>query len=161
MKCRAAQGLISAERDGSLSADERTALEAHVAGCSECSRAREALTAAAAAWRTTDRAVSAPDVERAWQDIRREIRAGRPRETRPAGAWWMRALWAGVPAVGAAAVALVVFTGRPKPVDPAVAPASWAQFVQVDASDSAPVVTVDESSGWVVVWTGDAGGGHS
>jgi anti-sigma factor RsiW len=161
MKCRAALRLISAERDGALATDERAALEAHVAGCAECSRAREALAAAAAAWTKADRAVPTPDVERAWHDIRREIRAGRGRDARPAGAWWMRALWAGVPAIGAAAVALVVFTGRPKPVDPAVAAASWAQFVQVDASDSAPVVTVDEASGWVVVWTGDAGGGHS
>lgn len=160
MNCRAAQRLISAERDGVLSRGERTALEAHVAGCAECTRAREALAAAAAAWTKVDRSVPTPDVERAWQDIRRAIRTDGGRETRPAGAWWMRALWAGVPAVGAAVVALMVFSG-PKPVAPDVAAASWDQFVEVDEASSNAVVFVDETSGWVVVWAGESDGGQT
>lgn len=159
MNCRAAQRLISAERDGALPLEERAALEAHVAGCADCRQTREALAAATEAWTRADRAVETPDVERAWQDIRREIRVGG--HARGARTWWVRAVCAGVPLVAAAAVALVVFTGRHKSDDPEVAAASWAQFVQVDAADAAPVVTVDESSGWVVVWTDDSGGGRS
>lgn len=162
MNCRAAQRLISAERDGALPPGERAALETHVTGCPECSRAREALAAAATAWSATDRSVPTPDVERAWQDIRREIRSGAGRsEQRARPVWWMRMLWAGVPAVAAAALAVVVFTRGPKPADFETRAASWAQFVQVDASEAAPVITVDESSGWVVVWTDDSGDGRS
>lgn len=161
MNCRAAQRLISAERDGVLSPGERTALEAHVAGCRECSRAREALAAAAAAWTKTDRSVPTPDVERAWQDIRREMRADSGCAASSGTAWWVRALWAGVPAVGAAAVALMVFTGRSKPMDIETAAASWTQFVEVDETASDAVVFVDETSGWVVVWAGESDGGQT
>lgn len=161
MNCRTAQRLISAERDGVLSLSERTSLEAHVAGCAACSRAREALATAAAAWIGADRTVKTPDVERAWQDIRREMRASQERKTRPALSWWARALWAGVPAVGAAAVALMVFNGRPGPVDPEAAAATWAEFVEVDGTASDAVVFVDETSGWVVVWAGEPDGGQT
>ncbi|MBE2214738.1 MAG: zf-HC2 domain-containing protein [Opitutaceae bacterium] len=161
MNCRAAQRLISAERDGALSSRERASLEAHVAGCPECTRARASLAAAATAWKSADQHVATPDVERAWMDIRREIRRGRDYETRAGAGWWLRALRVGLPVAGVAAVALTVFLGRPRPVEAESTAASWAQFVQVDAADAAPVITVDESSGWVVVWTEDAGGGHS
>jgi len=161
MNCRAAQRLISAERDGALSPGERTVLEAHVAGCAACSQARQALAAAAAAWTRADQAVKTPDVERAWQDIRRARRADSGREARPAVAWWSRALWAGVPAVGAAAVALMVFSGGPKPAHPESTAASWAQFVEFDDSAAAPVIYVDEASGWVVVWAGESNGGNT
>jgi len=161
MQCRAAQRLISAERDGALSSGERTALEAHVAGCPACSRAREALATAAVAWREADQAVPAPDAELAWQDIRRRLRTDGGREGGRSPAWWTRLLWAGVPAAAAAALALTVFTSRPPAVDEPMTAASWAQFVQVDAAAAAPVVTVDESSGWVVVWTGESDGGQT
>ena len=162
MKCRAAQRLISAERDERLPASERAALEAHVAGCAPCRADRESLAAAAAAWATHDRAVAPPDVEQAWRDIRRGMRQAGP-DSRPVHRpWWMRTLWTAVPALGAAAVALVVWIRGPKPVtDPEAAMASWAQFVEVNASVGAPVVIVDEASGWVVVWAAETDGGQS
>jgi len=161
MKCRAAQRLISAERDGALSSGERSALDAHVAGCARCAHDREVLASAAEAWKSADRAVRSPDVERAWQDIRREMRGAVAGGTRAGASGWLSALRIGLPVAGAAAVALAVFLARPGPADFETTAASWAQFVQVDAADAVPVVTVDESSGWVVVWTGDDGGGHS
>jgi predicted anti-sigma-YlaC factor YlaD len=162
MNCRAAERLISAERDGTLSPTERAALEAHVAGCATCRQARETLATAAASWRARDAAVATPDPERAWHDIRRQMRGGgavaRPVRAR----WWVRALWTGVPTLGAAALALVVWTrGRLPVVDPEVAAASWAQFVEVDGSTSAATVMIDDASGWVVVWAGEAEGTQS
>lgn len=58
-------------------------------------------------------------------------------------------------------VALVVWSGRPNPVDPAANAASWSRFVEVDSSDTAPVVVIDDASGWVVVWAGEPDGNQS
>lgn len=162
MHCRAAQRLISAERDGRLAASERAALDGHVAGCSACRAARASLAAAASAWVARDRAIPTPDSERAWQDIRRSMRQAESAASGARRAWWMRPLWAAVPALGAVAVALVVWTGGPgRATDPDAGMASWSQFVEVNASVGAPVVIVDEASGWVVVWATEADGGQS
>lgn len=161
MDCRAAQHLISAERDRTLPAGERASLEAHVAVCPTCRQAREVLAASAAAWQRADRAAAIPPVETAWHDIRRAIRNSAPAGRR-ASSWWMRAVWAGVPALGAAALAMVVWMRPVQPKDDlATVAASWSQFVEVDASVTPPVVTVDESSGWVIVWAGDSDAGKS
>ncbi len=162
MNCRAAERLMSAERDGTLSPTERVALEAHVAGCASCHQAREAIAAAAASWRARDARIATPDVERAWHAIRRQMRADEAAPKSTAARWWMRALWTGIPAVGAAALALVVWSrGRLPVVDPETAAASWAQFVEVDGGSSTPTVMIDEASGWVVVWAGEFDGTQS
>lgn len=164
MDCRSAQRLISAERDGALSQGERASLQAHVETCNACARARADLAAAADAWRTANSAVAVPDAERAWQNVRREIRRRAGGGQRTGWGWWPRILLGGVPALGAAALAAFVWM-RPTqpPVDLAASgPASWARFVEVDATAGTPVVIVDEASGWVVVWAGeDAGDGQT
>src|SRR4051812_41982541 len=90
MNCRAAQRLLSAERDRTLGNPERADLEAHLAECSGCRHARLVVAAAVDSWRSSTAQVIAPDPDRVWQDIRREIRTAAPAEKRrlPAFARW-------------------------------------------------------------------------
>lgn len=146
-----------------LPVDGRAALEAHVAGCADCRQAREALAAAAAAWKSADAAAGKLDVEKAWHAIRREIRAQETPSARRRASWMTRALWAGVPMAAAAAVAVAVWSGTPSPIgdSPALASASWAQYVEVNDAAATPVVFVDQASGWVVVWASESEGGQT
>lgn len=163
MNCHSAQPLLSAERDGALPPQERAGLEAHVAGCAECQRFQGAVAKAGEGLRVAAARVKVPDEERAWQDIHREIRAGRPAAAK---AWWNLGRWT-LP-VGAAAAALAVV---------AVMAPNWmaddaAQVVQVAQADRAQVaraefvdvgneassmVYVDDKSGWLVVWATPTG----
>jgi hypothetical protein len=160
MHCRSAHRLISAERDRAISARERTALEAHLAGCAPCRLARENLAAAASAWKVADRATTAPDAEQAWRAIRHEIRAENAGGKSRGQSWSVRALWAGVPIAAAAAIALVVGFPGPDSTPPGAAPSieSWTQFVAVEHAASAPVIFFDQESGWTVVWASDPEG---
>lgn len=164
MNCRSAQPLLSAERDGALSPHERAGLEAHVAGCAECQRFQAAVAKAGGGLRVAAARVKVPDEERAWQDIHREIRAGRPAAAK---AWWNLGRWT-LP-VGAAAAALAVvavitpnWTGDDAAQEttqvarvgqPQVA---RAEFVEV-GNDASSMVYVDDKSGWLVVWATPTG----
>lgn len=92
--------------------------------------------------------VKVPDEERAWQDIHREIRAGRAGGAR-AGLKWGR--WA-LP-FGAAATLALVAVLLPNGSDPdgAQAAGARAEFVEV-SGDASSMVYVDDKSGWLVVW---------
>ena len=65
MNCRAAQRLLSAERDGALAPRERASLDGHVVACAACRRFRATLTEAAASFRATAARMTVPDAERA------------------------------------------------------------------------------------------------
>ena len=160
MNCRAAQRLISAERDRALRVDEQASLEAHTAGCVACRQARQDLAAAAVEWRKVHQAARVPDVESAWLDIRREIRRGGGSQAqggRPT-VWWGRALWAGLPTAAAAALVALVFLNRPAPSGDS---ALGDRVVEVEESGTTPVVIFDEVSGVVVVWAGTVDGSQS
>ena len=149
MNCRAAQRLLSADRDGALAPPERAGLDEHVLACAECRQFQVMLSAAAADLKAAAAQVKVPDEERAWQDIHRAIRAGRPTATR---SWWAPVRWA-LP-IGAAAALAAVVAFVPIGGDDEAAPAAAvarAEFVEVP-NNSSSVVYVDDQSGWLVVW---------
>lgn len=152
MNCRAAQRLLSADRDDTLASSERAALEAHVAGCADCRRERAVVAGAVESWRAASKRVAIPDSERAWQDIRREIRTTGPTnspEHRGLPRWVF-------PAVVAAALVFAA-TLAPRWLSDAGPPATnrleiaRADFVET-ASDTSSMVYVDDKSGWLVIW---------
>lgn len=152
MNCRAAQRLMSAERDGALATGERADLESHLAGCADCRQARAAVAGAINRWRATQAKVAVPDSERAWQDIRREIRRGAPADApgvRPFPRWAL--------ATGAAAAVIVAvafgprWSGGPVNAEEPRAAIARADFVET-AGNSSSMVYVDDKSGWLVVW---------
>jgi len=154
MNCRNAQRLLSAERDGALADSKRIDLEAHVGACAECRQARFALAEAVEHWRGTTGRVLSPDPERAWQDIRREIR----RNESPSAAQKekTRLLRWGVPT---GAVAALIFAaalgahwlGTSIPEASTHLNVARADFVET-ASGTSSMVYVDDKSGWLVVW---------
>jgi predicted anti-sigma-YlaC factor YlaD len=155
MNCRAAQRLLSADRDGALDTLERAGLDEHVAACAECRQFRVTLEVAAAELKTAATRVTVPDEDRAWQDIHREIRAGRPVAAR---SWWAPVRWA-LPLGAAALFAVVAFVPMDRDDDGPPAAVARAEFVEVP-NNSSSVVYVDDKSGWLVVWAAaDATGG--
>lgn len=147
MNCRAAQRLLSAERDGALPPGERVALTEHVAGCAECRQFQALLEASQGELSAAAARVVVPDEERAWQDIRRELRADRPAAMRP---WWSLGRWA-LPLGAAAALAAVAVVGPSWTDDDGPQAVARAEFVEV-SGDASSVVYVDDKSGWLVVW---------
>lgn len=150
MNCRDVQRLLSAERDGALTAPGRADLAGHMAECADCRQFQALLIETGESLRRAEARVQVPDEERAWQDIRREIRVIRPAK---AGAWWRPLRWA-VPLGAAAAAAIVAWL--PGDDEFAVQSVARAEFVEVP-NDASSVVYVDDKSGWLVVWA-DGGG---
>ena len=154
MNCRSAQRLMSSERDGALPAAERADLAAHVAACASCQRARASVAAAVDEWRSSSARIAVPDVERAWQDIRREIRTSAPSKART---WWGLPRWT-LPLAAAAGLIVAATVMVPPWLAPSEPPQKTARletaradFVEV-ANNSSSVVYVDDKSGWLVVW---------
>ncbi len=147
MNCHSAQRLLSAERDGALATGERAGLAAHVAGCAECRQFQAKCVEAIEGLKAAATRVAVPDEERAWQDIRRELRAARPTAAR---AWWNLGRWA-LPLGAAAALAAVAVIGPSWTDDDGPQTVARAEFVEV-SGDASSVVYVDDKSGWLVVW---------
>jgi len=150
MNCRAAQRLLSADRDGALAPPERAGLDEHVRACAGCRQFQVTLAEAAADLQAAAAQVKVPYEERAWQDIHRAIRAGRPTATR---SWWAPVRWALPIGAAAALAAVVAFVpiGGDDEAAPAPAAVARAEFVEVP-NNSSSVVYVDDQSGWLVVW---------
>jgi anti-sigma factor RsiW len=153
MNCHSAQRLLSAERDGQLPPGECTGLAAHVAGCAECRQFEAALRDAGEELKTAAGRVSVPDEERAWHDIRRELRA----PAAASRAWWQLGRWA-LPLGAAAALAAVAVIGPSWTDEEGPQLVARAEFVEV-AGDAASMVYVDDKSGWLVVWASAEPGG--
>jgi len=147
MNCRAAQRLVSAERDGVLAARERADLAAHLVSCAECRRFQATLGETGRRLREAAARVTVPDEERAWHDIRREIRAA---DTLAPRAWWGLGRWA-LPLGAAAALAVVALVVPPWGGEEARPTVARAEFVEVPG-DASSVVYIDDKSGWLVVW---------
>jgi anti-sigma factor RsiW len=152
MNCRDAERQIFAERDGALDHSQRAALDEHLAHCTGCRGTRNQLAAAIESWRTTTQAVVAPDSAREWEALRRQLRGGVPAVERPTRRRNVIP-WLALPVGAAAAIALALFVNRPQPATPEPRPV--ARAVEVSAGDGS-VVFVDDKSGWVVIWEGDA-----
>ncbi|MDO8540394.1 MAG: zf-HC2 domain-containing protein [Opitutaceae bacterium] len=155
MNCHEAERQIFAERDGALGTDQRAALAQHVAGCATCRRTRDGLEAAIALWRSESQAAPVPDSERAWQDLRRELRQARAPAT---NRHWLA--WVGAPLAAAAAIAVAFYVNTPRadsgaPVHRASREVARAEYVEVPNRNASTVVFVDEKSGWLVVMASD------
>lgn len=152
MTCSAAQRRLSTERDGTLPSSERAALASHLAECSDCRQAQAALTAVVEHWRTATKHVAVPDSQRAWQDIRREIRATSSPQRQGLPRW----------ALPATATAVLLFAAtlaprwlhQAKPPTAAGVEIARADFVET-ANDTSSMVYVDDKSGWLVIWAVD------
>lgn|GEM_PF-495769 len=177
MNCRQAQDELLAARDISHGAAGSGALTAHVQGCSDCQAIQQQLLAATAAWQETEANITIPDAQQEWHAVRRRLR--RDQSTGKATAWWRRPLPYAAPLAAAAAVALVIWTGREPPSSNGVGapePTSeiaqidddlWAEFadhfayaanveyVETDNEDASPFVYVDDESGWLIVWASE------
>jgi anti-sigma factor RsiW len=168
MNCHDAESLMFAESDGALNEDKRTVLEAHVASCKSCSQLRHAIAATSRHLRDSAEAVSVPDADSEWREIRRRIQ-----KAEPAAPVWARLLPAlGIPLAAAAALA-IAFLAAPQwfertggadsaELAPETAQIAWephAEFVEIPGSDDSMVVYLDEPSGWLVVWAVDPGDG--
>ena len=157
MNCHSAQRLMSAERDGALAHSERATLASHVATCGECRQKQTAWAAAGEQLRTANARVAVPDPERAWQDIRREIRIT---ASAGSGALEKRLVPRWTFPVAAAATLAIAATLAPRWFGDAAtenrAPLAVARadFVET-ATDTSSMVYVDDKSGWLVVWAVD------
>ena len=146
MNCHSAQRLLSAEQEGALADGARAELAAHVAHCAGCHQFRVTLGEASESLRIAAARVTVPDEERAWQDVRRELRAARSTDGRR---WWGAVRWA-LP-LGAAAGIAFIQLGPTGDEQSAVRMVARADFVEV-SGDASSVVYVDDKSGWLVVW---------
>ena len=173
MNCRHAQNELLAARDTPSGAASSSALTEHLQGCPDCQALQQQLAAATTAWRETEAQVIVPDAQQEWHAVRRRLRQNESAGTTTA--WWRRTLQYTAPLAAAAAVALVVWTGRQDPAaTPLVTPNAtievaqtedpWAEFadhfayaanveyVETENDEASPFVYVDDESGWLIVW---------
>ena len=149
MNCRAATHLLAAERDAPLPASEQAGLERHLAACPECARVRVDLAAAADAWRQTTARVTPPSPAAEWRELRASLHAAPPPRRLPG---WLVAA-GGLPLAAAAAWGLLLALRPPAPAtELALQPAAArAEFLET-GDDASPVVFLDQTSGWLIVW---------
>ena len=153
MNCHTAQRLIATEPDSTPSAEESRLLAAHLSGCEACRNEQTIVARALAGWQASTASAAMPTVERAWQDIQRELRKS---SGQPASRGFLRRSWM-IPVSAAAALAALIVVARPlgKPSSPgnplAQNSAARADFVEVP-NDASSLVYVDDQSGWLVVW---------
>lgn len=152
MNCRQSQHLLSLDRDDRLPAERRPALDAHLAGCPDCRRHRDALAAALDSLRTGDARIQTPDAKAEWLLLSAKLEAPSRQPRRDINRGWLKALTAG----GAfAALALVFALNRPAatPTGPQLVQApAHAEFVELGDPEATTIVYVDQDSGWLIVW---------
>lgn len=156
MNCLHAERQVFAERDGALEPDERAALAKHLAECPTCRRTHDGLANAIEMWRVEATSAVCPDADRAWQDLRRELR--RDQAPVQSGRWMA---WIGAPIAVAIAVALSINTAEKKPTGPAKngsreRDVARAEYVEIPSGNASTFVFVDEKSGWLVVMASDS-----
>jgi hypothetical protein len=153
MNCNETERLISAERDGALTENQRSVLEAHVGSCAGCQQFRADLADAASTWKSSDQSGEIPDVDQEWFAIRRRIRNLDESGSASPVRWWHKPRWLSLP-LGAAAALLVaglLWTGSESTNQPEAL--ASAESVDVEDESASVVVFVDEESGWLVVWS--------
>ena len=156
MNCRDAEHKIFASRDCVLATPDRIALAEHVAKCPACRGMQARLADGIESWRVATQAFVPPDAGREWESLRRRIRGGLGAHSVNSGARQRRIVsWFAVPLGVATAVALALFVFPPASSSTAKNMAR-ADSVEVSAADGS-VVFVDDASGWVVIWEGEAG----
>lgn len=155
MNCRQAEHQIFADRDGAFDDPRRAALTEHLAQCMACRQMRDGFSAAIDVWRADARRAITPDSERAWHDLRRQMRnAG----TAVAGGHRHLLAWIGAP-LAAVAVVAIAFLVQPQWRGGSDGPpqaVARAEYVEVPSATASTVVFVDDKSGWLVVLASDA-----
>lgn len=157
MICRDIAPLLSAERDGALTNDQRAELARHLESCPECRALQSALAQAMEAFHADAARVAVPDADEEWRLLQARL-ATPERQSRRRLA---PITWLGVPLAAAAAIAFAFYLGRPAPlaenvelVPPGVELAH-ADFVEVTDPNATPIVYADKESGWLVVWAAE------
>jgi anti-sigma factor RsiW len=158
MNCRDLEPLLSAERDGVLTAGERSSLDSHVASCPACAELKKSFSKGMDAFKNEVVTVSVPDADEAWQKLRVTLndsgaRAGKRGPLTPL-------LWFAAPLAAAAAIAFAFFNPTPtaQPEGETVTAASGvaqAEYVEPGDAKASTIVYVDKDSGWLVVWATD------
>jgi predicted anti-sigma-YlaC factor YlaD len=166
MNCATSEQLLSRALDGELPANDRTALDAHLASCASCRALRDEWAGFTAMLQEPVAPVQTP--EALWADVQRAIRLrqgfggqvrlqgaqGREDEA-PVFGWRLR--WAGailaVVMLGAYGIGLGV-RRQTERVVAASAPekAAEVEFVETDVPGASTMVYEDAETGWVVVW---------
>jgi hypothetical protein len=157
MTCRDAELQIFAEGEVAMDENLRPLLASHISNCVECRHKRDNLSRAIGTWRSRTRAVVAPDADRAWNDLRRELRRDRTTAARPS----RLAAWIATPLAAAAALALMMLSEPGSRVSSGSSPShqvARADYVEVPSRTASTVVYVDDESGWLVVWASDGAG---
>lgn len=157
MNCPDAENLLQAERDGALTAEQRTVLDRHLADCPACRELQAGLRLAGEAMRAEAAGVPVPDADAEWRKLRASLHGAQvPEQPKRRLA---PVIWLSAPLAAAAAVALAFFLQSPRPAAPhdAVALAS-VDFVEAGRADASTMVFQDQQSGWVVVWASNTKG---
>lgn len=158
MNCRDSESLILAERDGTLTNEQRAALSDHVAACPTCAQLRTSLRTALAAYKADVATIPVPDADEAWREV--QSRLHKPARKRPLAP----VIWFTAPLAAAAAIALAFFAGRSPQASDLPPSGSFetarADYVEAGDANASTMVFVDKDSGWLVVWAtdGDANG---
>lgn len=159
MNCRDIPPLLSAERDGTLTAEQRTLLDRHVASCPACEELRARLSLAMDVFKNEVAAVRVPDVGEEWLKLRAKLSV--PSAKRLVRRPVAPLVWFGLPLAAAAAVAFAFFNHSPpsaKSVGDSIAipgEVAQAEYVEAGNADASTIVYVDKDSGWLVVWATD------
>ena len=163
MNCHKAEELLSRALDGEVSAEERVALDAHVASCANCRALREEWSQYSAILRD-QKIEPAQTAEALWADVQRAIRL---QGEQPAGdalpvfGWRLR--WAGVMIVAVLLGMSAFGLWRLRQPGPETAQADErsveVEFVETDVPGASPMVYQDEESGWTVIWVAGMEGG--
>ncbi len=161
MNCRDSESLILAERDGVLTKEQHAALSDHVAACPVCQQFRTSLNTALDSLQADVAAVTVPDADEAWRDLRANLH--KPAKKRPLAP----VVWFSAPLAAAAAIAVAFLVTRPAtptssfelviapPLhDPSII--AGADFVEPGDPNATTLVYVDKESGWLVVWATDS-----
>jgi hypothetical protein len=154
MNCPEAETLLQAERDNALTAEQRAALDRHLAGCDSCRELQGALRLAGETVRAEATNVPVPDADTEWRKLRASLHGAEvPEQPRRRLA---PVIWLAAPLAAAAAIALAFIFQSPRPNAPhgAVALAS-VDYVEAGRADASTMVYQDQQSGWVVVWASD------
>ena len=164
MKCNQAEEWLSRALDGELPADQRQALDEHLAACPQC-RALQQEWASFATFMRGQKIESAQPPEAAWADVQRAIRLqGERRGEDAVGVFGWRLQWAGAMIVavllGISALGMWRLNhGSPVTAQAADESTTEVEFVETDVPGASPMVYQDADSGWTVIWVaGDDSG---
>jgi predicted anti-sigma-YlaC factor YlaD len=152
MKCNQAEEWLSRSLDGELPADQRQALDEHLAACPSC----RALQAEWSGFATLMRDQEIPAMqtpEAAWADVQRAIRLqGEARRDEGAGVFGWRLRWAGVSIAAVLLGISALGLWRANRVGPDMTQAVEVEFVETDIPGASPMVYQDAETGWTVIW---------